>query len=188
MIVGITGSIGSGKTTATTFFPKPWKRISADSLGHALLRDRKVVARLTLSFGKDILSHGKIVRSALAQKAFSNKTTLKKLNIIVHPTLRKQIIEIVQRYRKQKRHAVLDCALLQELQLSSIVDYQILITAPAPLCRKRAKRWDKEVITERTALQKQSANPDFLIANTGSKNDLKKAILKIVTFLGHARQ
>ncbi|MBI5002156.1 dephospho-CoA kinase [Candidatus Woesearchaeota archaeon] len=188
MIIAITGFMGSGKTTAASFFPHSWKRISVDSLGHALLEDPSIVKRLTAAFGNAIITHGKIDRALLAKRAFFNKKTLKKLNVIMHPPLRKKILQEIKKMKKERRNAVLDCALVQELGLGTFIDCTILITAPPLVCATRAKRWSRKEITERIQVQKAFQNPDFMIANTASKNDLKKAVMKIVTHLEHARR
>ncbi len=187
MIVAVTGFMGSGKTTATQFFPKSWKRISADAHGHILLEEPHIIKRLTAGFGNEIVKKGKIDRLLLAKRAFSNKKSLLTLNKIMHPALRQQILADIKNVRIKKKHAVLDCALLQELRLEKLVDVTVLITAPASLCAKRATQWSKKEITERTQLQNTVQNPDFIIANTGSKSDLKKAVQKIVTIMEHSR-
>ncbi len=188
MIIAITGCMGSGKTTATRFFPKSWKRISVDIHGHALLQDPLIRKLLTAVFGNDIIKKNNIVRSLLARRAFSSKQNLLKLNAIMHPPLRQRICAEIKTLKKQKKHAVLDCALVQELRLGNAVDFTLLITTPPSLCAKRATQWTKKEITERTQFQNTIQNPDFIIANTGSKNDLKKAIHKIVKEVEHCRQ
>lgn len=188
MIIAITGLIGVGKTTTTRFFPLSWKRISADSLGHALLLEPFIVKRLTATFGNDIVTKRKINRALLAQRAFSSTKNLKRLNAIVHPLLRKKIIHKIKNIKKNKKNAILDCALLQELGLETLVDFTILVTAPHALRARRATQWSKKEITERVQFQRVLQHPDFIIANTGSKCDLKNAVLKIVTALEHFTQ
>ncbi len=186
MIIAITGPMGAGKTTTTRFFPQSWKRISADALGHALLLDKKIVKRLTAAFGNDIVTKRKIDRALLAQRAFSTKNNLKKLNAIMHPILRKKIIQEIKNIKKGKKNAVLDCALLQELGLEKLVDFTVLVTAPHALRAKRATQWSKREITERVQFQRVLQHPDFILANTGSRRDLKNSVLKIVTALEHS--
>ena len=188
MIIAITGFMGSGKTTATRFFPRSWKRISADSLGHALLEDPRVIKRLTTAFGKDIIKKHTINRPLLAKYAFLHKKNIKKLNRIMHPALRKKLLQEIKKVRRKRENAVLDCALIQELRLEKLVDVTLLIAAPSSLCRKLATKWSKKEITERTQFQNGFLNPDFIITNTGSKNDLKQAVVKIVTALEHSRR
>ncbi len=188
MIIAITGLIGVGKTTTTRFFPLSWKRISADALGHALLLDQKIVKRLTATFGNDIVTKRKINRALLAQRAFSSKKNLKKLNVIVHPLLRKKIIEEIKKIKKSKKNAVLDCALLQELGLEKLVDFTVLVTAPKRICLGRTTTWSKKEITERVQFQNSTPNPDFILANTDSKGALKKAAQKIVICLENSRR
>ncbi len=188
MIIAITGFMGSGKTTAASFFPHSWKRISADTAGHALLEDPRIVKRLTTAFGDTIITRGKIDRALLAKHAFVNKKTLNKLNGIMHPPLREKLLQEIKKIRKERRNAVLDCALVRELALGTFVDCTILITTPLPLCAKRVTRWSKKDITERIQVQKALQNQDFIIANTGSKNDLKKSVMKIVTALERSQK
>ena len=188
MIIAITGFMGSGKTTAAYFFPRSWKRISADTVGHALLEYPRIVKRFTAAFGDTIIARGKIDRALLAKRVFFNKKTLKKLNAIMHHPLRKKILQEIKKMKKERRNAVLDCALIRELRLEKLVDVTLLIAAPSSLCRKRATKWSKKEITERTQFQNGFLNPDFIITNTGSKYDLKKAVMKIVTLLEHSQK
>lgn len=186
MIVGITGLMGAGKTTATSFFPKSWKRISADTYGHALLKKQHIKARLISAFGNKIIKNNVINCNALAKQAFSSKKNMQKLNAILHPSLKQKILIEIKKAQRQKKDAVIDCALLQELHLQNYIDFTILITLPSSLYATRTTQWNKKEIIKRIRFQKPIKYPDFIIANTGSKNDLKKAIQKIVTVLEHS--
>ena len=83
MILGITGSIGSGKTTAAKIFGKyHFNRIDADEIGHKLLKsDKKIKNKILKEFGSEIFDANKnIDREKLGNLVFSNSNELKKPN------------------------------------------------------------------------------------------------------------
>jgi len=94
MIIGITGSIGSGKTTAAKIFSKyHYTRIDADEIGHELLKsNKKIKNKLITYFGNEIIGkNGNIDRKKLGGIVFNDKNELKKLNSIMHPLIINEI-------------------------------------------------------------------------------------------------
>ena len=87
MIVGITGGIGSGKTTIASFFEAYGIPVyHADKEAKALMNRSKVIRRkLTQLFGKSAYKDGALNRPYIASQIFNDKTLLEKMNAIVHP-------------------------------------------------------------------------------------------------------
>ena len=87
MIVGLTGGIGSGKTTIAKWFQSQDIPVYiADKEAKALMNRSKVIKRkLVALFGEDAYKEGKLNREYLASKIFNDKTLLAKMNAIVHP-------------------------------------------------------------------------------------------------------
>ena len=95
-ILGLTGGIASGKTTATNFFAsKGIEIIDADEISRGLqLKGEAGYKQVLKEFGKDILDDAdEINRSALRKIAFANKTNKEKLEGIMHPLIRSEIIQ-----------------------------------------------------------------------------------------------
>ncbi len=92
--IGLTGSIGSGKTTVLSFLKDAgFLTINLDELSRTILKKNTDEYKKTVDFfGKNILNKDSgINRKALAQIIFSDKIKKKKLEDIIHPALRKKL-------------------------------------------------------------------------------------------------
>lgn len=184
IVVGIIGTIGSGKTTASCFFSKKkWKIINVDLIGHSLLKKTKIKQQILQAFGKKIENQTKnkeISRTKLAAVVFRNKNKLGILNRIMCPYLKKE----VARQMKTQKNIIIDCALLAPLDLAKKCDYTIQIQASLKRVSKRlAKRYTKKQQNFVIKQQQTKHRPDFIIFNNGTKKELRKQIQKIITFL-----
>ncbi len=132
MIVGLTGSLGSGKSSVARLFAKLGARvISADVLVHRLLqRGSKVYAGVVRRFGRDIVtSRGDIDRRRLAQIVFKNPRQLKQLEALIHPVVLRQLREEIKKHRQSgsSRVLVLEVPLLVETGLHRAVDFVVVV-------------------------------------------------------------
>ncbi|MCM8766046.1 MAG: dephospho-CoA kinase [Candidatus Omnitrophica bacterium] len=143
IIVGITGSLGSGKSTVASYFSlRGAKVVDADKIVHRLLRfDTTLAERLVESFGKEIInSKGSIDRKKLAEIGFRNFYQWRALCKIIHPEVIKIIKEMIKKARKQKiKVLVIDAPLLIESGLNKLVDYTVLVKAKRRDAYQRAK-------------------------------------------------
>jgi dephospho-CoA kinase len=132
MILGITGRVGTGKTTATNQISTLWNAhvVDLDKIGHAVLLDPTIAQAIAKAFGSKMLDEeGAVIRSALSNKVFSSPTALLKLNDITHPSLRKAAIEEIRDHSAKGEHVVVVGALLIALGLRSYVDQVLVIDA-----------------------------------------------------------
>lgn len=187
IILGITGSFGSGKSTVARIFASYGaKVIDADKLAHSLIKPQgKIYKRIVKTFGKSILKQNMTIdRQKLATIVFDNKNLLKRLNKIIHP----ETIRIIKKNIKSLKSEVivLDVPLLIEAGLKKIVDKLIVVKTTQ----------DKQIqrIQNRTSLSTQdilkrikSQIPlrlkrhlaDFVIDNSGTIKETKKQTEKI---------
>ena len=86
-IIGLTGGIGSGKTTVSDYFAKLGiDVIDADVISHTITaKGSPVLDKLALAFGTDIITDGRLDRTYLRKIAFANDAKLTTLNAIIHP-------------------------------------------------------------------------------------------------------
>jgi len=180
MIIGVTGSIGTGKTTVAEMFRRMGGVvIDADEISHRLIYPgRPAWKKIVSTFGRAILRRDYFIdRKVLAQKVFSDSRKLKKLSGIIHPLVYKAIREKVARIRRADPSAlvVLDVPLLLETGGRKHVDRLVVVTAPRNVQLKRA--CDKFDITRSDALRRIKAQmplkekvkvADFVIDNGGS--------------------
>jgi len=169
MIIGITGTVGSGKTTCAKIFQKLGAHvIDADAIGHELLTHKPIIDAIRAEFGIHILSGKKIDRKKLSESAFASAENLAALNNIMHPRLNS---EINRRIRYDKP-VVIDAALFNELNLARLCDVIILVQTEKAQVLKRSKA--KEKTEKILSLQKPIAHADYIIDNNGTVKDLEK--------------
>ena len=127
MIIGITGSIACGKSTVSNYLKsKGYIVIDADKIGHEALDDDYVKEKLILAFGNEILENNKINRQKLGELVFGNSSNLNVLNSIIHPEIRKKILEKIDK-NNDKELIFIDVALLFEAKFDDLVDKIIVV-------------------------------------------------------------
>lgn len=127
MIIGITGSIACGKSTVSNYLKsKGYIVIDADKIGHEALDDDYVKEKLILAFGNEILEDNKINRQKLGELVFGSSSNLNVLNSIVHPEIRKKILEKIDK-NNDKELIFIDVALLFEAKFDDLVDKIIVV-------------------------------------------------------------
>lgn len=127
MIIGITGSIACGKSTVSNYLKsKGYIVIDADKIGHEALDDDYVKEKLILAFGNEILEDNKINRQKLGELVFGNSSNLNVLNSIIHPEIRKKILEKIDK-NNDKEFIFIDVALLFEAKFDDLVGKIIVV-------------------------------------------------------------
>jgi dephospho-CoA kinase len=190
MIIGITGLIGSGKSTASKILKNNgWVVVDADLISrHVVRNNKKLLKDLSTIFGEDIItSRGNLSRQKLAEKAFYNKSSIKKLNKLTHPYILLEIKSQLQKYKKENNNIVLDAPLLlDKIKYRRLVDVIIMIHASQDL---RIKRKQKSGFSKKEILLRQDrqlsysdyrSRSDFIVLNNGSSNALERKLLKVI--------
>ena len=125
--IGITGSIACGKSTVSNYLKdKGYTIIDADKLGHIALTSDEVREKLEKSFGLRIIENNEISREKLGKLVFGNEENLKILNSIVHPYIRRQILQLQEKH-SDERLVFLDIALLFEAGFEDLVEKIIVV-------------------------------------------------------------
>lgn len=143
MIVGLTGGIGSGKTTAAGYFKDLGIPIYiADERAKALMNTSNTIQqRIIQLLGNEAYTTDGLNRVYVAQKVFSNKTLLEGLNAIVHPEVDK---DFRTWYTAQKvPYVIKEAAILFENGGYQKCDYVIVVTAPIETRVQRVMKRDK---------------------------------------------
>ncbi|MDO9184729.1 MAG: dephospho-CoA kinase [Bacteroidia bacterium] len=143
--VGITGGIGSGKTTVCKVFellgvPVYYADIEAKQILDSNLEVKKNIIN---TFGNSVLNdEEKIDKKKLASLVFNNKENLEKLNSIVHPAVREHFENWLQQHSTQK-YILKEAAILFESGSYKLVDKVIAVVAPLELKISRTMQRDK---------------------------------------------
>ncbi|MFH1439760.1 MAG: dephospho-CoA kinase [Candidatus Woesearchaeota archaeon] len=194
MIIGITGYIGVGKTTAAKFIAEAkitgynninnkFKVIDADKLGHELLKQGDVTQNIAAEFGESILDRNlKIDRKKLASIVFSNTDLLQRLNKIVHKQLKQQIRDMIIDMKNKGENAVVDVALLAEFELEELCDIVILIKAGIDKVYDRIiSGYEKKQIINIMNNQKMPDKYDYVVENDGNLEAFESKIMQVLS-------
>jgi len=140
-VIGLTGGIGSGKSTVSQFLADLGAVIlNADEVGHKAFKpDTEIWRQVVAAFGRQILApDGNIDRKKLGEIVFGNPESLSRLNQIMHPRMYALVKAQLEEYRRQgTRVVVLEVPLLLEAGWTSLVDEVWVTTAPEATVLKR---------------------------------------------------
>ncbi|WP_396634280.1 dephospho-CoA kinase [Maribacter sp. R86514] len=130
MIIGLTGGIGSGKSTVATMFRELGIPVyDSDQRAKYLMNTSKVIHdQLVALLGEEAFKGGTLNRSYIAGKVFNDAELLAKLNNIVHPVVRQDFIDWSS--DQDTNYVIQETALLFENKAQELYDDVILVTAP----------------------------------------------------------
>lgn len=180
MIVGITGSFGSGKTTIANIFKKyGFKVINVDRLYHGIYDKPLLKSKIKKEFNTTN-------RNKIKKIVFSDSKKLKKLNKITHPLIIKEIRKSIKKLNKNK-NILIDAPLLIEAKAQNLVDKIIVVKANKKNSIKRIlkkKKYSKkeivQIIKSQMPLNKKLRYADFVVDNNKSVKDVRKQVKRIV--------
>ncbi|MCX5713554.1 MAG: dephospho-CoA kinase [Candidatus Omnitrophica bacterium] len=187
LIIGLTGSFGSGKSTVAGFFKaRGAEIIDADKIARSTLTPGSSAYRKIVDiFGSRIRgSRRSIDRRKLAGIVFNDKILLRRLNSIIHP----EVIRVIKKTAKETRRriVVIDAPLLIEAGLAGWVDKLIVVAISRRIQLKRLLRkthLDKEDISNRIKAQMPLSRKvrfaDFIIDNNATVARTKEQAEKI---------
>ncbi|MEW2922306.1 dephospho-CoA kinase [Muricauda sp. ANG21] len=171
-IVGLTGGIGSGKSTVAKMFRQLNVLVyDSDKEAKALMVTSKELRKdITQLLGKEAYKDDVLNRAFIAEKVFKDPKMLEMLNAIVHPAVRKHFLEWAR--KKSVPYVIQETALIFENEGQDKYDYTILVTAPEEVRLQRVMERDgatKEQILQRMANQMADKEKiplaDFIVEN-----------------------
>ena len=187
MYIGLTGGIGSGKsTTARMFADLGATVIDADAIAKEVLEPGQLGHESIVNkFGDEILdSSGNVDRSALAAKVFENSAELKELEDIVHPAVASKVLEIRESLPAGVT-VIYDTPLLVEKKLQDQFDQVVVVLAPEPLRTQRlidrglAERDIAARMSKQASDDQRRAVANFVIDNSGSLAQLRAQVQNV---------
>jgi len=190
--VGLTGGIGSGKSTASRYFESLGAFVlDADKEVKSLITSNETVQyELISEFGTDIIDGtGRVNKKKLARIAFQDEDHQQRLNSVVHPYIFNLIDKEFNRVFNDKKHGVfiVDAALIYETGFDAHLDYVIVVTAHLKNRMERAlgrKTLSREEILKRVGFQwpeEEKVNmADFVVHNDGTEAELQKKIESLI--------
>lgn len=182
-IIGLTGGIGSGKSTVATYIASKGIPVYiADEEAKKLMNSKRVSTKIQAIFLENILDeNGKLDRKKIAAIVFNSPEKLSELNTIVHPEVKKHFIKWLKKH-KNAPFVIKEVAILFETGSNLSCDKVILITAPQEIRIERAIKRDnvdRESILKRIQNQlpeeEKIKKSDFVVNNI----DLETTLIEI---------
>lgn len=189
-VIGLTGGIGSGKSTVSRFLAELGALIiDADKVGHELLKpNTKIWREVVAAFGEQILTpDGEINRKKLASLVFGSPRRLELLNQLMHPEIKKAVKSQLLEYQRQGASVVvLEAPLLVEAGWTELVDEVWVTIASETTVLERLEQQTGLSQTEALArirsqlpTRERLKHADVVIATEKSLDELRTEVKKL---------
>ncbi len=180
MVVGLTGGIGSGKSTVAQFFSELGVPVYiSDEQAKILMKTKTLKKQIIALLGEEAYNGEELNRKSIADKVFNNSDLLSQLNAIVHPAVKNNFI--AWQKNQDYPYVIQETAILFENGSEVNFDKIILVTAPEEI---RIDRITKRDTIEMSKVQERMANQwadeekakksDFIINNINLTSTLQK--------------
>ena len=189
-IIGLTGGIGSGKSTVSQFLAELGAVvIDTDKVGHEAFKPgTESWQRVVAAFGRSVVTaDGNIDRKKLGEIVFDSSVELLKLEQIIHPAISEIVIARIEEYRQQGvKVVVLEVPLLVEAGWASLVNEVWVTTAPEPVILRRLE--ERTGMTEQESLARMRSqlpseerlkHADTVIDTNCTLDELRKKIKEL---------
>ncbi len=185
--VGVTGGIGSGKSTVSRFFSALGVPVyDSDQRAKSLMQyDDSIRSKIKIEFGDNAYHKNELNRSYLAEIVFKNESKLKQLNAIVHPVVKTDFINWLSQNSNAKL-IIKEAAIMIESGAYKDLDKLIVVNASRNQKIKWIKQRDhlslediKNRIQNQLSDEIRNQYADFIIENNSGKRELKQQVLSI---------
>ena len=181
MIIGITGGIGSGKSViAKQLRQMGYSVYDTDSEAKRIIvEDATVREQMTALFGEEVYQDGVYQTALVAQQVFADKNLLAKLNAIVHPAVKQDIISkfrslgvLSEPLKRNSGLFFIECAILFQAGFDVLCDKVVAVTAPEDIRLERViARYHSDMNKVRARMRAQEAEKDLARADIVINND-----------------
>lgn len=186
-VVGLTGGIGSGKSTVAQIFTDLGiTRVDADQSARVVVEPGSpALEKILEHFGREvILPSGHLNRKALRSKVFHHQQELKWLEALLHPLIRQHIEQQLQ--SAVSAYVILESPLLLETNQHELTDRILVIDVPEDIQLQRALLRDnscekeiRSIMSAQSSRQVRLAMADDIIINDQNLENLKRRVLTL---------
>ena len=199
MIVGLTGGIGTGKSTVSRKLrERGYPVIDLDVISREVIEYPEVIDELVRNFGIEILENqnnisGKksISRNKLRQTVFKEEKKVSVLNSIMHPPIVKEMRRQIEELRKSYKTVFVEVQLLFEAKLEKEFDIIVLVYADKKTQLERVLKRDgrskgevRQIINAQMDMTEKRKLSNYIIENNGNSEMLDLEIEKFIKKLG----
>ena len=199
MIVGLTGGIGTGKSTVSRKLrERGYPVIDLDVISREVIEYPEVIDELVRNFGNEILENqnnisGKksISRNKLRQTVFKEEKKLSVLNSIMHPPIVEEMRRQIEELRKSYKTVFVEVQLLFEAKLEKEFDIIVLVYADKKTQLERVLKRDgrsegevQQIINAQMDMTEKRRVSNYIIENNGDSEMLDLEIEKFIKKLG----
>jgi dephospho-CoA kinase len=192
--LGLTGSIGSGKSTVADMLrSRGIPVLDADAIARQVSRDPKTLEAVALEFGPEFVLETDLNRPKVAELIFNNPEARGKLNAIIHPRVRAEMTRLQSKLELEGAKLIVqDIPLLFENGYETLFDATILVDAPLEDRIARVKARDgltREAILARDAAQMPSSEKrlraTYILENDGDLAHLERQLVAVLEVIGN---
>lgn len=199
MIVGLTGGIGTGKSTVSRKLrERGYPVIDLDVISREVIEYPEVIDELVRNFGNEILENqnnisGKksISRNKLRQTVFKEEKKVSVLNSIMHPPIVEEMRRQIEKLRKSYKTVFVEVQLLFEAKLEKEFDIIVLVYADKKTQLERVLKRDgriegevQQIINAQMDMTEKRRLSNYIIENNGNSEMLDLEIEKFIKKLG----
>ncbi len=192
MIIGLTGSIASGKSTVSEMLKKKgFPIVDADEIARLVVEPGSpVLVEISRIFGQEIVHNdGSLNREKLGARIFGNEEERQKLNSIIHPSIRKEMLRQKEQWISMGSNTViLDIPLLFESKLQSFVDKIIVVSVTPEIQKERLIA--RNVLSEEEAdarirsqlsIKEKEMSADAVLSNNGTIEETEIQLTEVLS-------
>lgn len=185
MIIGLTGSIATGKSTLSKYLKDlGYLVINTDDIAHQVLTFPHIIKKIESLVNKDVVESGIINRKKLGDIVFNDSEKLRILNNITHPEIYRITKDLIE---KQRGVVFVEVPLLFETNFTSLVDKIIVISADEKIQIKRLKKRNKittneaiNLINKQMSLNEKARLADYVIDNSSTIKHMERQVLNLL--------
>ncbi|MDD2258373.1 MAG: dephospho-CoA kinase [Bacilli bacterium] len=185
MIIGLTGSIATGKSTLSKYLKDlGYLVINTDDIAHQVLTFPHIIKKIESLVNKDVVESGIINRKKLGDIVFNDSEKLRILNNITHPEIYRITKDLIE---KQSGVVFVEVPLLFETNFTSLVDKIIVISADEKIQIKRLKKRNKittneaiNLINKQMSLNEKARLADYVIDNSSTIKHMERQVLNLL--------
>lgn len=190
MIIGITGSIGTGKSTVSNYLiSKGYSVVDADKISKGAYNVGSNGYKAILEvFGEEILnSNGEVDRKKIKKIVFDNSNMLQRLNMAIHPIIINEIEKEIEILLESQNVVFLDAPLLIETELHKKVDKIIVVICDKNEQINRIIKRDKitadmaiSIINSQMSIDEKLKFADYIVYNNSTIENLYSQVDEII--------